>query len=138
MSVGFVHTQSNVKTVIFQAIQFIISTHFSCIRAIDGTLSGATTAGQSGPGSDVNEGVVCILQSSHITGASPIDCLVSYPGHSLRSLTSPQRSSWCIQQPLPSEKLTFNTVRVNRRFFNCTLVTFLLEEKDTTFVHFSF
>ena len=29
------------------------------------------------------EGVLCISQSSSITGASPSDCLVSYPGHSL-------------------------------------------------------
>ena len=48
------------------------------------TLSGATTPGQSKPGSDGNKEVLCILQSSSITGASPSDCLVSYPGHSLR------------------------------------------------------
>ena len=44
-------------------------------------LSGATTPGQSGPESDGNEGVHCIPQSLSITGASPSDCLVSYPGH---------------------------------------------------------
>ena len=44
-------------------------------------LSGATTPGQSGPGSNVNEGVLRIPQSSSITGISPSDCLVSYPGH---------------------------------------------------------
>ena len=43
------------------------------------TLSGASTPGQSGPGSDGNEGVLCISQSSSITGTSPSDCLVSYP-----------------------------------------------------------
>ena len=32
---------------------------------------------------DGNEGVLRILQSSSITGASPSDCLVSYPGHLL-------------------------------------------------------
>ena len=47
------------------------------------TLSGATTPGQNGPGSDGNEGVLRIPQSSSITGTSPSDCLVSYPGHSL-------------------------------------------------------
>ena len=41
-------------------------------------LSGATTAGQSGPGSDGNEGVLHIPQSSSTTGTSPSDCLVSY------------------------------------------------------------
>ena len=46
-------------------------------------LSGATTPGQSGPGSDGNEGVLCIPQSSSIIGTLPSDCLVSYPGHSL-------------------------------------------------------
>ena len=48
-----------------------------------GPLSGATTPGQSGPGDDGNEGVLCIPQSSSITGTSPSDCLVSYPGHTL-------------------------------------------------------
>ena len=48
-----------------------------------GPLSGATTPGQSGPGSDGNEGVLCIPQSSSIAGTSSSDCLVSYPGHLL-------------------------------------------------------
>ena len=39
--------------------------------------------GKSEPGSDGNEGVLCIPQSSSIPGASPSDCLVLYPGHSL-------------------------------------------------------
>ena len=38
------------------------------------TLSGTTTPGQSGPGSDDNKGVLCIPQSSSITGTSPLDC----------------------------------------------------------------
>ena len=48
-----------------------------------GTLSGATIPVQNGPGSDDNEGVLHIPQSSCVTGASPSDCLVSYPRHSL-------------------------------------------------------
>ena len=40
-------------------------------------LSGATTLGQSGPGSDGNEGVLHILQSSSTAGTSPSDYLVS-------------------------------------------------------------
>ena len=56
----------------------------SSISPIDRTLSGATTPGQSGPGSNSNEGVLCIPQSSSITGVSLSDCLVSYPGHLLR------------------------------------------------------
>ena len=43
--------------------------------------SGATTPGQSEPGSDGYEGVLRIPQSSSTAGTSPSDCLVSYPGH---------------------------------------------------------
>ena len=46
-------------------------------------LSGTTTPGQSGPGSDGNEEIIRIPHKSSITGTSPLDCLVSYPGHSL-------------------------------------------------------
>ena len=46
-------------------------------------LSGATTPGQSGPGSDGNKEVLHIPQSSSIARTSISDCLVSYPGHSL-------------------------------------------------------
>ena len=49
------------------------------IRPIDSTLSGPNTPSQSGPESDGNGGVLCILQNSSITVASPSDCLVSYP-----------------------------------------------------------
>ena len=66
-----------VKTVLFQAIQFIMSTQFSFIWHIDMTLSGATTPVQSSPRSDGNEEVLCIPQSFGITGTSPSDCLVS-------------------------------------------------------------
>ena len=99
ISMVFVYTQLNVKTVLFQTIQlsiitvsmsktvlfqtiqFSISTQFSSIWPIDRTISGATTSGQSGSGSDGNEGVLCIPQSSSITGASPSDCLESYLEH---------------------------------------------------------
>ena len=72
-----------IRTVLFQTIQFSISTQFSSNWPIDRTPSGATTLVQSGYGSDSNEGVLCIPQSSSFTEASPLDCLVSYPGHSL-------------------------------------------------------
>ena len=42
----------------------------------------ATTPSHYWPGSDGNEGVLRIPQSSSITGTSPSDCLVSYIGHS--------------------------------------------------------
>ena len=51
---------------------------------IDRALSGATTPGQSGPGSDGNEGVLRIPQSFSITRAEQSDCLVSCTGHALR------------------------------------------------------
>ena len=53
------------------------------IWPIDRTLSGATTPGQSGLGSDGNEEVLHIPQSSSFTGASLSHCLISYPGYSL-------------------------------------------------------
>ena len=55
----------------------------SSIWPINSTLSGATTPGQSRPGSNGNERVLCIPQSSSITEASPSDCLMSYLGHLL-------------------------------------------------------
>ena len=76
----------NDQTTLFQTIQYSIIIQFKCetsIWPIDRTLSGATTLGQNEPGSDGNKGVLRISQSSSITGASPSDCLVSYPGHSL-------------------------------------------------------
>ena len=71
------------KTVLLQAIKFSIITPFSSIWPIDRTLSGTTTPGHSEPGSNGNEGVLCIPQISSITEASPGDFLVSYPGKSL-------------------------------------------------------
>ena len=71
------------NTVLFQTIQFCISIQFSPVWPIDRTLSGATTPDQSRPGSDSNERVQHLPQSSSITGTSPSDCLVPYPGQSL-------------------------------------------------------
>ena len=45
------------------------------------SLSGATIPGQSGLRSAGNKGVPRIPQSSSITGTSPSDWLVSYPGN---------------------------------------------------------
>ena len=63
------------KTVLFQAIQFSISTLFSSIWPIDITLSDTTIPDKNGAGSDFNKGVPLKLC---ITRASPTDCLVSY------------------------------------------------------------
>ena len=65
------------KTVLFQTTQLSISTQFSSILPIDKTLTGTISPGQCRPGSDGNEDVLGILQSSCITGTSPSDCLVS-------------------------------------------------------------
>ena len=72
-----------IKIVLFQTIRFSISTQLSSIWPIGSTLSGATTPGQSGPGRDGNEGILCIPQSFSITGTSPSDSLVPYSGHFL-------------------------------------------------------
>ena len=42
----------------------------------------ATIPNESGPESDGNEGVFCILKISSVTEASPFDCLESYLGYS--------------------------------------------------------
>ena len=90
---------------LFQVIQFSIdiSKQFSSIWPIDRTLPGATTMDQSGTGSNVNEGVLRISQSSSINGTSPSDCLVSYPGHSfgvgsaeMQSVYSTAPADWAI------------------------------------------
>ena len=80
---SFIYTESNLKTVLFQTIQFRISMQFSSIWPIDRTLSGATTLGQSGPRSDGSKEILRIPQNVSLTWASPSDCLMSYPGHSL-------------------------------------------------------
>ena len=94
--VFFVYTQLNVKTVLFQTIQFSISTQFCSIWPIYRTLSGAISPSQSGPGSDGNDRVLHILKSSSITWVSPADCFVSKPGHSPEGSHSLQKSCRCI------------------------------------------
>ena len=75
--------QLNVKTVLFQTIQFSISTQDLVYGSNKIKQSGDTTLSHSGPGSDRKEGVLCIPQSTRITGTSTSDCLESYPGYSL-------------------------------------------------------
>ena len=85
------YTQFDDQTVLIETNQFSISfvcTQFKCqncsVWPMDRTLSSATTAGQSGPGSNCNEGVLRISRSFSITGASPLNCLVSYQDIRLR------------------------------------------------------
>ena len=62
--------------------------------------------GQSGPGSDGNEGVLCIPQSSSNVGTSQWDCLVSYPGHSFGgSYPSAEKQSEYSTAPHPKKKI---------------------------------
>ena len=85
ISIVFVHTQLNVKTVLFQTIQFSkimqfkyqtvlfqviqfnTSRLFSSIGPIDRAYSCATTPGQSEPRNDGNKGFIRIPQSSSIS-----------------------------------------------------------------------
>ena len=90
-----------VKTVLFQAIQFSKSTQFNPIWSIDKNQLGATTQGQNGPGSDGYEAVLCIPQSSTITGTSPSDCLVSYPEHLLKE-TYPSAKKQSVYSTAPA------------------------------------
>ena len=87
---SFVYTQLNDETVLFLTIQFSISNLMhtdemsnSSILPNDRNLSGATTMGLSGPGSNGNEEVLSISLSFSSTVVSPSDCLVLDPGHSL-------------------------------------------------------
>ena len=122
------------KTFLFQAIQFnqtirfTISMPLVLFNPYIGPLSGATTPGQSGPGSDGNEGVLRIPQSSSNAGTSPSDCLVSYPGHSLgrsypfaekQSVYSTAPADWAIYwgrgylQYLASSKVSLNIGKIH-------------------------
>ena len=73
---------------------------------MDRALSGATTPGQSGPGSDGNKGVLRISQSSNITGTLPSDCLVSYQGHLLVG-SYPSAGVQSVYSTVPADWATF-------------------------------
>ena len=90
----------------------------SSIWPIDTTLPGATTPGLSRPGSNGNEEVLCIPQSSSITGTSPSDCLMSYQDTCWRGSTPLQWCSLCILQPQPNT--VTNAFRVNQFLVNCS------------------
>ena len=88
-SVYYKYTGYMSKTVLFQIIQFSISTQFKCqkilllptIQFSINTQFSSIWPIHSELRSDDNEGVFCISQISSITGTSPSDYLVSYPGH---------------------------------------------------------
>ena len=99
--------------------------------------------GQSGPGNNGNEGVVCIPQSPCITGTSPSDCLASYPGHSLGGgLTPLQRCSSYILQPQPTGQfiLVGKTYLTRGLYFENNdeviyVVKEFVEDQDAIFFH---
>ena len=101
----FVNTQLNDRIVLFLTIQFSISHYFGeslNFKQFYLTLTGATTSDQSERGSNGDE-MVCRIPQSSTTGVSSSDSFVSYPGHSLgRSLTPLRRCSRCIPQPQPT------------------------------------
>ena len=92
------------------------------ILPIDRTLLGATTPGQSEPGGNGNKRVLCILQSSSITGTSS-DCFMSYTGHSLgkesypsaemQSVHSTTQAEWANTEFSFSIKVIFCSYSIN-------------------------
>ena len=68
-----------ILTVLFQTIQFNMSTLSSSICTIDRTYQ-VLSPGQSGSGSDGKKGVFCIPQSYSFPGAWSWDCSASYTG----------------------------------------------------------
>ena len=81
---SFVFIWLNNQTVLFLTIQFSMSHLFAFSLNVKQfylthrNLSGTTTPSQSQPESDGSEGVLCVPQSSNVTGVSPSDCLMSY------------------------------------------------------------
>ena len=75
----------------------------SSILPIDRALSGATTPSQSELGSDGNEGVLRIPQSSSTAGTPPSDCLVSYAGHSLGGGSYPSAEKQSVYSIAPAD-----------------------------------
>ena len=117
----------DIKTVLFQAIPFSISTQFRSFWTIDRTLSDATTPGQSGPGSDGNEGVHRIPQSSRITGTSLSDSLVLYPEYGggsyssakVQSVYSIATADWAKIKTITAKYYSFNIDRYWPIDINC-------------------
>ena len=95
------------QTVLFKTIQFSISTQFSSIWSLDRALSGATTPGHSGPGSDGNEGDAPHSPKLQHHWNLMIR-LISDISRTLICggvLTPLQKNSRCILQPQPTRKV---------------------------------
>ena len=94
------------------------------------SLSGATTPGQNEPGSDGNEGVLCIPQSSSTARTSLLDCLVSYPGHTLMG-SYPSAEVQSVYSTVPTEWAITSLFMIQRRRLLITLSYIL--SRDGTF-----
>ena len=70
---------------------------------LDRTIFGATIPGQSGPGSDSNEGVLHISESSSINRAGHQIVYLHMPNTRWKGLTLWQRCSWCSLHPPPAD-----------------------------------
>ena len=99
-----------------------------------GPLSGATTPGQSGPGSNGNEWVLRIPQSSSIAGTSPSDCLMSYPGHSLGRGSYPSAEKQSVYSTAPADwamermKQRKSEKGVTKRIVSIRIISFSLSD----------
>ena len=78
---SFVYTQLNDQTFLFKKKLIY---HLFALN-LGRTLTGATTLGLIGAGSDGNEGALHTPINWSITRSSPSDCLLSYAGHSLKA-----------------------------------------------------
>ena len=88
--------------VLFQAIQFNISTQFSSIWPINRSLSGATTPGQSGSRSDSDDGIHFPKIQHYWNLTIRLFSVISRTLVEGWGLTLLQRCSWCILQLQPT------------------------------------
>ena len=95
----------------------MIRTQFCYIWPIDRTLSGASTPGQNGCGSDGNNGVHCISKSSSNIRAPPSDCLISYQDTCWGCLTPLQWCSRYILHSQPTELVKISDLRISLTTF---------------------
>ena len=79
------------------------------------------------PGSNGNEGILRIPQSSNIPGTSPSDCLVSYPGHSLVGGSYPSAEWQSVYFTAPA-----NWAKIYKEILNTVSIPLLWSSLDST------
>ena len=118
-----------------------MSIQFRSIWPIYRTLSGATTSSQNRLGNDGNKWILRIPQRHSITVASPSDCLVSYPGHSLGESYSSvkMQSVYSIQsQPTrPSLGESYPSTKMHSAYSTATADSALVRGVCTTLQRYS-